>query len=62
MTHTDTNNDDSSNPFNACFDDEDDEAVNWAGPRVACLPEMWALIAEHSGLVGAWRGGTVECS
>ena len=30
-------------------------AVNWAASHVIALPEMWALIAEHSGLVGAWR-------
>jgi hypothetical protein len=29
--------------------------ANWAAPLVAALPEMWALVAEHSGLVGAWR-------
>jgi hypothetical protein len=23
--------------------------------RVLARPEMWAIIAEHSGLVGAWR-------
>lgn len=34
--------------------DEEREA-NWAGSYVAALPEMWALIAQHSGLVGAWR-------
>jgi hypothetical protein len=26
-------------------------SVTWAASR----PELWALIAEHSGLVGAWR-------
>ena len=26
-----------------------------AASRVAALPEMWFLVAEHSGLVGAWR-------
>jgi hypothetical protein len=36
-----------------CFSRAYDE---WApAARVAALPEMWALIAEHSGLVGAWR-------
>jgi hypothetical protein len=28
---------------------------HWAVSRVTALPEMWALVAEHSGLVGAWR-------
>jgi hypothetical protein len=28
------------------------EPANWAGPLVAALSELWALIAEHSGLVG----------
>jgi len=30
-------------------------AANWAAPRVTALVEMWAIIAEHSGVVGAWR-------
>jgi hypothetical protein len=29
--------------------------ANWAASHVAALPELWALVAEHSGLVGAWR-------
>jgi len=28
---------------------------DWAVSRVLALPEMWCLIARHSGLVGAWR-------
>jgi hypothetical protein len=31
------------------------EASDWATDRVTALPEFWALVAEHSGLVGAWR-------
>ena len=31
---------------------EDDDS---AASRVAALPEMWFLVAEHSGLAGAWR-------
>jgi hypothetical protein len=27
----------------------------WAASHVFALPEMWLLIARHSGLVGAWR-------
>jgi hypothetical protein len=27
----------------------------WATSRVTALPEFWGLVAEHSGLVGAWR-------
>jgi hypothetical protein len=27
----------------------------WPVSRVTALPEFWALVAEHSGLVGAWR-------
>ena len=27
----------------------------WAVSRVTALPEFWGLVAEHSGLVGAWR-------
>jgi hypothetical protein len=27
----------------------------WATSRVTALPEFWNLVAEHSGLVGAWR-------
>ena len=30
-------------------------AANWATFRVLALPEFWTLVAEHSGLVGAWR-------
>jgi hypothetical protein len=30
-------------------------ANTWAASRVTALPEFWALVAEHSGLVGAWR-------
>jgi hypothetical protein len=29
--------------------------ANWAVHRATALPEFWALVAEHSGLVGAWR-------
>jgi hypothetical protein len=30
--------------------------ARWAAVhRVTALPEFWALVAEHSGLVGAWR-------
>jgi hypothetical protein len=25
------------------------------GARATALPEFWALVAEHSGLAGAWR-------
>jgi hypothetical protein len=28
---------------------------NWAVSRATALPEFWNLVAEHSGLVGAWR-------
>jgi hypothetical protein len=31
------------------------EPDNWAVDRATALPEVWALVAEHSGLVGAWR-------
>jgi hypothetical protein len=27
----------------------------WATSRATALPEFWTLVAEHSGLVGAWR-------
>ena len=27
----------------------------WATSRVLALPELWTLVAQHSGLVGAWR-------
>ena len=27
----------------------------WAVSRATALPEFWALVAEHSGLAGAWR-------
>jgi hypothetical protein len=30
-------------------------ATDWATDRVVALPEFWTLVAEHSGLVGAWR-------
>jgi hypothetical protein len=29
--------------------------ANWAIGRATALPEVWALVAKHSGLVGAWR-------
>jgi hypothetical protein len=29
--------------------------AKWATSRVVALPEFWTLVAEHSGLVGAWR-------
>ena len=29
--------------------------TNWAVDRAVSLPEVWALIAAFSGLVGAWR-------
>jgi hypothetical protein len=31
------------------------EATTWAVQHVLALVEIWALVAEHSGLVGAWR-------
>jgi hypothetical protein len=31
------------------------EEVNWAVDRATGLPEVWALVAAHLGLVGAWR-------
>jgi hypothetical protein len=31
------------------------EASDWATSRAVALPEFWTLVAEHSGLVGAWR-------
>ena len=31
------------------------EASDWATDRVTALPEFWTLVAEHSGIVGAWR-------
>jgi hypothetical protein len=31
------------------------EDVDWAVDRATGLPEVWALVAKHSGLVGAWR-------
>jgi hypothetical protein len=34
---------------------EEAEDVDCAASRVAARPERWAIIAEHSGLVGAWR-------
>jgi hypothetical protein len=30
-------------------------AARWAILHVAALPEFWTLVAEHSGVVGAWR-------
>jgi len=29
--------------------------ANWAVNRATSLPEVWAIVAEHLGLVGAWR-------
>jgi hypothetical protein len=29
--------------------------TSWAVDRAASLPEVWALVAAFSGLVGAWR-------
>jgi hypothetical protein len=29
--------------------------ANWAFSYVFALPELWAIVAEHSGVVGAWR-------
>jgi hypothetical protein len=29
--------------------------ADWAISHVFALPEMWAIVAEHSGVVGAWR-------
>jgi hypothetical protein len=31
------------------------EASDWATSRATALPEIWTLVAEHSGVVGAWR-------
>jgi hypothetical protein len=31
------------------------EPANWAVDRATGLPEVWALVAVHLGLVGAWR-------
>jgi hypothetical protein len=31
------------------------EPDNWAVERATSLPEVWALIAEHRGVVGAWQ-------
>jgi hypothetical protein len=38
-------------------DEEEEEEADddWAIARVFALVELWALIAQHSGLVGAWR-------
>jgi hypothetical protein len=30
-------------------------SAKWAVSRATALPEFWALVSEHSGLVGAWR-------
>jgi hypothetical protein len=30
-------------------------AANWAISHVLALPELWAIVAEHSGVVEAWR-------
>ena len=29
--------------------------ASWIADRVTALPEIWALVALHLGLVGAWR-------
>ena len=29
--------------------------ATWVADRVTALPEVWALVALHLGLVGAWR-------
>jgi hypothetical protein len=29
--------------------------ANWAVDRATALPEVWALVAEHRGVVGAWQ-------
>jgi hypothetical protein len=29
--------------------------AEWAISHVFALPELWAIVAEHSGVVGAWR-------
>ena len=29
--------------------------ASWVADRVTALPEIWALVALHLGLVGAWR-------
>ena len=29
--------------------------ASWVADRVTALPEVWALVALHLGLVGAWR-------
>ena len=31
------------------------EDANWTVDRATGLPEVWALVAVHLGLVGAWR-------
>jgi hypothetical protein len=33
----------------------DEASEDWATSRVVALPEFWTLVAEHSGLAGAWR-------
>jgi hypothetical protein len=33
----------------------EEEADDWAVDRATGLPEVWALVAVHLGLVGAWR-------
>jgi hypothetical protein len=44
-------------PTTTSTEEEEQDDMNWAGPLVAALPEMWALFAEHGdgGLVEAWR-------
>jgi hypothetical protein len=32
-----------------------DEAASWAVGRSTSLPEVWALVAKHRGVLGAWR-------
>ena len=29
--------------------------ANWAVDRATSLPEVWAIVAKHLGLVGAWQ-------
>jgi hypothetical protein len=42
-------------PSNETRQDKMSASSDCAASRVAARPELWALIAEHSGLVGAWR-------